>query len=39
VLGFRGRRLFANAADMRQRKLLSAVPTPSGSVLLGYRIT
>jgi len=39
AFGFRGRRLFANAADIGRLELLSAVPTTSGSVLLGYRIT
>jgi dihydrofolate reductase len=35
--GFTGRRLFASADDVRRLELLSALPTPSGSVLLAYR--
>jgi dihydrofolate reductase len=38
ALGFPGRRLFASADDVRRLELLSAVPTPSGSVLLAYRV-
>jgi dihydrofolate reductase len=37
ALGFPGRRLFASADDVRRLELLSARPTPSGSVLLAYR--
>lgn len=36
--GLPGRRLFAGAEDVRRLELLSAVPTPSGSVLLAYRL-
>jgi dihydrofolate reductase len=38
VVGFTGRRLFASADDVRRLELLSATPTPSGSVLLNYRL-
>jgi dihydrofolate reductase len=38
ALGFPGRRLFAGADDIRRLELLSAIPTPSGSVLLAYRV-
>jgi dihydrofolate reductase len=38
AFGFPGRRLFAAADDIRRLELLSAVPTPSGSVLLAYRV-
>ena len=38
AFGFGGRRLFASADDARRLELLSAVPTPSGSVLLAYRV-
>jgi dihydrofolate reductase len=38
AFGFPGRRLFANADDIRRLELLSAMPTPSGSVLLTYRV-
>lgn len=38
VLGIPGRRLFASIEDIRRLELLSAVPTPSGSVLLAYRL-
>ena len=37
AFGFMGRRLFASH-DVRRLELLSAVPTPSGSVLLAYRV-
>jgi dihydrofolate reductase len=37
--GFAGRRLFASADDTHQLELLSAASTPSGSVLLGYRVS
>ena len=33
-----GRRLFASTNDVRRLELLSAVPTPSGSLLLAYRV-
>lgn len=35
--GFSGRRLFPSDDDIRRLQLISAVPTPSGSVLLAYR--
>lgn len=38
TFGFPGRRLFADAADVQRLELRSATPTPSGSVLLGYRL-
>jgi dihydrofolate reductase len=38
AFGFTGRRLFASADDIRRLELLSATPTPSGSVLLAYRV-
>jgi hypothetical protein len=38
AFGFAGRRLFASADDVRRLELLSARPTPSGSVLLAYRV-
>lgn len=38
AFGFTGRRLFASADDIRRLELLSALPTPSGSVLLAYRV-
>jgi dihydrofolate reductase len=38
AFGFPGRRLFARADDIRRLELLSATPTPSGSVLLAYRV-
>lgn len=37
VFGFSGRRLFTGD-DVRRLELLSAAPTPSGSLLLGYRV-
>ena len=37
AVGFMGRRLFASSHDVRRLELLSATPTPSGSVLLAYR--
>lgn len=36
--GFPGRRLFAGAHDIRRLELLSSMPTPSGSLLLAYRV-
>jgi len=36
--GCSGRRLFASGGDTRRLELLSAIPTPSGSVLLAYRV-
>jgi dihydrofolate reductase len=38
AFGFTGRRLFASADNVRRLELLSAIPTPSGSVLLAYRV-
>ncbi|MDQ2748735.1 MAG: dihydrofolate reductase family protein [Pseudonocardiales bacterium] len=38
AFGFPGRRLFAGTDDIRPLELLSATPTPSGSVLLAYRV-
>ena len=35
--GFTGRRLFTTVRDIRRFELVSATPTPSGSVLLSYR--
>ena len=37
AFGFPGRRLFDSADDVRRLELVSATPTPSGSVLLAYR--
>jgi dihydrofolate reductase len=36
--GFSGRRLFAGDDGVSRLELLSAQPTPSGSLLLGYRL-
>jgi dihydrofolate reductase len=36
--GCSGRRLFASSGDTRRLELLNAIPTPSGSVLLAYRV-
>ena len=38
AFGFTGRRLFTNVGQIRRLELLSATPTPSGSVLLAYRV-
>lgn len=38
AFGFTGRRLFASTDDIRRLELLSAMPTPTGSVLLAYRV-
>jgi dihydrofolate reductase len=38
AFGFTGRRLFANTDDLHRLELLSATPSPSGSVLLAYRV-
>jgi dihydrofolate reductase len=38
AFGFSGRRLFQSGDVIRTLDLISAVPTPSGSLLLGYRI-
>ena len=38
AFGFTGRRLFANVDHVGRLELMSATPTPSGSVLLGYRV-
>ncbi len=39
AFGFSGRRLFSSSDDIRRLDLLSAAPTPSGSVLLAYRVS
>ena len=36
--GCSGRRLFVSGGDTRRLEMLSAIPTPSGSVLLAYRV-
>jgi dihydrofolate reductase len=36
--GFTGRRLFENVEQVRRLELLSSASTPSGSVLLAYRV-
>ena len=38
AFGFTGRRLFADVGHVHRLELLSAAPTPSGSVLLAYRL-
>jgi dihydrofolate reductase len=38
TFGLGGRRLFPGLDDVRRLELLSARPTPSGSVLLAYRV-
>lgn len=38
AFGFSGRRLFPSADDIHRLELLSAVPTPAGSVVLAYRV-
>ena len=38
AIGFPGRRLFTGSDDTRRLELVRAEPTPSGSVLLEYRI-
>jgi dihydrofolate reductase len=38
AFGFPGRRLFTGTEDTRRLELLSATPTPSGSLLLAYRL-
>ena len=38
AFGLRGRRLFEGIEDVRRLELLSATATPSGSVLLAYRV-
>jgi dihydrofolate reductase len=38
VLDPTGRRLFERLDDLRRLELLSATPTPSGSVWLAYRV-
>jgi hypothetical protein len=37
-IGFPGRRLFPRGDEIRRLELISATPTPSGSVLLAYRV-
>jgi dihydrofolate reductase len=38
AFGFSGRRLFPQSDDIRRLELLSVLPTPGGSVALGYRV-
>jgi dihydrofolate reductase len=38
AFGFGGRRLFASTEQIRRLALLSSTPTPSGSLLLAYRV-
>ena len=38
AFGFTGRRLFATIGQIRRLELLSTTPTPSGTVLLAYRV-
>jgi hypothetical protein len=38
AIGCTGRRLFPSTDDIRRLQLLSAAPTPSGSLLLAYRV-
>ena len=38
AFGFTGRRLFADVDQIRRLELLSAAPTPTGSLLLAYRV-
>jgi hypothetical protein len=38
AIGLPGRRLFTYTKDVRRLELLSALPTPSGSVALAYRL-
>lgn len=38
AIGFPGRRLFTDADETRRLELVRAEPTPSGSVLLEYRV-
>jgi dihydrofolate reductase len=38
VVGFSGRRLFASTDDIRRLELRSATSTPTGSLLLAYRV-
>ena len=38
AVGFTGRRLFAGAGDVRRLELLGSRATPSGSLLLRYRV-
>jgi dihydrofolate reductase len=38
AFGFPGRRLFTRGEDIRRLQLLNATPTPSGSLLLAYRV-
>lgn len=38
AFGFTGRRLFPGADEIRRLELLRAIPTPSGSVILSYRM-
>jgi dihydrofolate reductase len=38
AFGFTGRRLFSKVEQVRRLELLSSTPTPSGSLLLAYRV-
>lgn len=38
AVGFPGRRLFADVEQARRLELIDATPTPSGSLLLAYRV-
>ena len=38
AVGFSGRRLFTSLGDIRRLELLSAKPTPTGSVIVAYRV-
>ena len=38
AFGFTGRRLFPSDGEIRRLELISAARTPTGSVLLGYRV-
>lgn len=38
AVGFTGRRLFTSLGEIRRLELLTARPTPTGSVILGYRV-
>jgi dihydrofolate reductase len=38
AFGFTGRRLFATIGQIRRLELLSTTATPSGTVLLAYRV-
>ena len=38
AFGFGGRRLFASTEESQRLELLNSMPTPNGSLLLGYRL-